>query len=271
MSEFVLAIDQGTTSSRAILFDKDQNIAAVAQREFTQHFPDSGWVEHDPEDIWNTVVETVREAIGNAGIEPNAIKAIGITNQRETTLLWDRETGKPVYNAIVWQDRRTAEFCETLKKAGKEAEFTSRTGLLLDPYFSGTKLRWILDNVEGAREKASSGKLAFGTVDTFLLWHLTGGKVHATDATNASRTLMFNIAENSWDDDLLTILDVPRDVLPDVQDCNAEFGMTDPALFGASLPVRGIAGDQQAAAIGQACFAPGMLKSTYGTGCFALL
>ncbi len=271
MSDHVLAIDQGTTSSRAIVFDSKQEIVAVAQKEFPQHFPASGWVEHDCEDIWTTVIETVREAVEKAGAGFERIASIGITNQRETTVLWDRETGKPVYNAIVWQDRRTAEFCESLKNAGLEEDFAKRTGLLLDPYFSGTKVNWILENVSGARERAENGKLAFGTIDSFLIWRLTGGLVHATDATNASRTLCYNIIENRWDDELLGHLAIPASVLPEVRDCNGEFGETEPGLFGSRIPIKGVAGDQQAAAIGQACFTPGMMKSTYGTGCFALL
>ena len=267
----VLAIDQGTTSSRAIIFDGQQKIVAMAQQEFTQHFPKSGWVEHDAEEIWQSVLSVCREAISNSGVEVREISAIGITNQRETTLIWDRQTGKPIHNAIVWQDRRTAEFCSSLKNAGNEAEITARSGLLLDPYFSGTKVRWLLDNIEGARAKAEAGKLAFGTIDSFLIWRLTGGKNHVTDATNASRTLMYNIGTNEWDDTLLDILGVPKALLPKVLDCAAEFGTVDKELFGANLQIYGVAGDQQAASIGNACFEPGMMKSTYGTGCFALL
>ena len=271
MSRYVLAIDQGTTSSRAILFDENRAVVSVDQKEFEQHFPDSGWVEHNPEDIWKTVLETTTAAIAKAGIGASSIAALGITNQRETTVVWDRETGKPIYNAIVWQDRRTAEFCAGLKSDGHEPLFTECTGLLLDPYFSGTKIRWILDNVDGARQAAEAGKLAFGTIDSFLLWRLTGGRVHATDATNASRSLLFNIRENRWDAELLEIIGVPQSMMPEVRDCNADFGSTEKDLFGAELLVRGIAGDQQAATIGQACFNPGMVKSTYGTGCFALM
>jgi len=270
MSQFVLAIDQGTTSSRAIVFDGPSRIAAVAQKEFTQHFPQSGWVEHDAEEIWQSVAATARAAVEKAG-GASAIAAIGITNQRETTLVWDRRSGEPVHRAIVWQDRRTAAFCDQLKRDGREPMFTARTGLLLDPYFSGTKIRWILDHVEGARAKAENGELAFGTVDSWLVWKLTGGKRHVTDATNASRTLLYNIARNEWDAELLAAMGVPASMMPEVLDCAADFGETDPAIFGASLPIRGVAGDQQAATIGQACFAPGMFKSTYGTGCFALL
>lgn len=267
----VLAIDQGTTSSRAMIFGGPGEILAVSQREFTQHFPHSGWVEHEGKEILATVTETVREAMDKAGLSADDIAAIGITNQRETTLVWDRETGEPIHNAIVWQDRRTARLCEKLKQAGLEPEFTARTGLLLDPYFSGTKIAWLLDNVSGARAKAEAGQLAFGTVDSFLIWHLTGGKRHVTDVTNASRTLCYNIIQQQWDDELLDHLNVPPSLMPEVLDCAAEFGETDPKLFGASIPILGVAGDQQAATIGQACFKPGMAKSTYGTGCFALL
>ncbi|BDA83881.1 glycerol kinase [Aureimonas sp. SA4125] len=271
MSGYVLAIDQGTTSTRAIVFDDGFRIIGVGQQEFPQHFPRSGWVEHDPEDIWNSVLATIRTALADASLSAADIAAIGITNQRETTLLWDRETGKAVHNAIVWQDRRTAEFCRGLVADGAEAMVTDRTGLIVDPYFSGTKLRWLLDHVDGAHIKAEAGKLAFGTVDTFLLWRLTGGRVHATDATNASRTMLFDISANQWDDDLLKLLGVPRAVLPEVRDCAADFGATDPGLFGVAIPILGMAGDQYAATLGQACFRPGMLKSTYGTGCFAVL
>ncbi|MGI9489737.1 MAG: glycerol kinase GlpK [Geminicoccaceae bacterium] len=267
----VLAIDQGTTSSRAIVFDRQGKIVATSQREFEQHYPQSGWVEHDAEVIWTDTVDVSREAIEKAGLEASAIGAIGITNQRETVVLWDRLTGEPVHRAIVWQDRRTADFCRKLKADGHEPLVQERTGLLLDPYFSSTKLAWLLDNVAGAREAAVKGDLAFGTIDSFLLWRLTGGKVHATDATNASRTMLFNIHEQDWDDELLTLLDIPRAILPEVKDCSTLFGTTPAELFGAPLPVTGIAGDQQAATVGQACFQPGMLKSTYGTGCFALL
>ena len=270
-AEHVLAIDQGTTSSRAIVFDRHGRIIASSQREFEQHYPESGWVEHDADVIWSDAVDVSKEAILKAGLEPSAISAIGITNQRETVVLWDRSTGKPVHRAIVWQDRRTAEFCRRLKAGGHEELVQERTGLLLDPYFSSTKLAWLLDNVPGAREAASRGDLAFGTIDCFLLWRLTGGAVHATDATNASRTMLFNIHEQDWDDDLLRLLNIPRNLLPEVKDCSTLFGTTPADLFGAPLPVTGIAGDQQAATVGQACFQPGMLKSTYGTGCFALL
>jgi len=271
MTDYVLAIDQGTTSSRAILFDSNLNIAAMAQEEFTQHFPRSGWVEHDPDDIWNSTVATCRAAMAEAGAEASDIAAIGITNQRETTLVWDRETGRPIHKAIVWQDRRTADLCAHLKSAGHEPSITQKTGLLLDPYFAGTKISWLLDNVDGAREAAEVGRLAFGTVDTFLLWRLTGGKVHATDATNASRTLLYDISEGRWRGSLTDLFRVSKSMLPDVRDSAADFGATVPELFGGAIPIAGIAGDQQAATVGQACFQPGMMKSTYGTGCFALL
>ena len=271
MSDFILAIDQGTTSSRSIVFDAGQAIRGTAQQEFPQHFPASGWVEHDPEDIWRTTLETARKAIAAARASADRIAAIGITNQRETTLVWDRRTGKPIHNAIVWQDRRTAEMCAKLRGEGVEPLFTKKTGLLLDPYFSGTKIAWILDHVEGARAKAEAGDLAFGTVDTFLLWRLTGGRVHATDATNASRTLLFDIHRHDWDDELLKLIRVPRKMLPEVKDSADDFGTTEKSLFDGSIAIRGVAGDQQAATVGQACFKPGMVKSTYGTGCFAVL
>jgi len=267
----ILAIDQGTTSSRAILFDAGLQVIATAQEEFPQHYPASGWVEHDPSDLWSTVAGTARAVIEKAGIDARSIAAIGITNQRETTLLWDRQTGEPLHNAIVWQDRRTADICTALKDAGQEPMITARTGLLLDPYFSGTKVKWLLDHIPGAREKAQAGRIAFGTVDTFLIWKLTGGAVHATDATNASRTLLYNIATGQWDAEICALLDIPMQILPEVKDCAADFGQTRPDLFGRAIPILGVAGDQQAATVGQACFAPGMMKSTYGTGCFALL
>src|SRR3984957_859256 len=254
-----------------MLFRADTSVAAVAQQETPQHFPADGEVEHEPEDLWATTLATCRAALRDANATARDVVAIGITNQRETTLLWDRATGRPVHRAIVWQDRRTAALCEELRAAGHEAIFTAKTGLLLDPYFSGTKLAWLLTHVPGAADKAARGELAFGTVDTYLLWRLTGGKVHATDATNASRTLLFDIHNGRWDDDLLALLGIPTSVLPQVLDSSAAFGVTDPELFGAAIPIYGIAGDQQAALIGQACFAPGMIKSTYGTGCFALL
>jgi len=270
VTHYILAIDQGTTSSRAMVFRADTSVAAVAQREFAQHFPADGEVEHEPEDLWATTLETCRGALKNAGAAAQDIAAIGIANQRETTLLWDRATGRPVHRAIVWQDRRTADMCAKLEAAGHEPEFGAKTGLLLDPYFSGTKLAWLL-GLPGVAERAARGELAFGTVDCYLLWRLTGGRVHATDATNASRTLLFDIREGRWDEKLLALLGVPKSVLPDVRDSSGAFGFTDPYLFGAAIPICGIAGDQQAALIGQACFAPGMLKATYGTGCFALL
>ncbi|MGV6888433.1 glycerol kinase GlpK [Rhodophyticola sp. SM2404] len=267
----ILAIDQGTTSSRAIIFDKSLTPIASAQEEFTQHFPHSGWVEHDPEDIWSSTAGTCRGAIERAGLGPSDIAAIGITNQRETVVVWDRATGKPVHNAIVWQDRRTSDLCARLKAEGHEAMVRQKTGLLLDPYFSGTKLAWLLDNVDGMRAKAEAGDLAFGTVDSFLIWRLTGGNSHVTDATNAARTLLYNIREGKWDEEICALLNIPMSLLPEVKNTGAEFGMTRPDLFGAPLPILGVAGDQQAATLGQACFEPGMLKSTYGTGCFALL
>jgi glycerol kinase len=268
---FVLAIDQGTTSSRAMVFRADLSVAGLAQQEFPQHFPSSGWVEHDPEDIWNSTVATCRDALKKANLAAKDIAAIGITNQRETTVVWDRSTGKAIHRAIVWQDRRTADICAKLKDEGHEPTITAKTGLIIDPYFSGTKVAWILDNVPGARERAVRGELLFGTVDCYLLWRLTGGKVHASDATNASRTLLFNIHEGGWDDELLRLVRVPRAMLPEVRDSSHRFGETVPDLFGGAIAVCGIAGDQQAATIGQACFTPGMIKSTYGTGCFALL
>jgi glycerol kinase len=271
VTSYVLAIDQGTTSTRASLFGADTSIATFAQQEFAQHFPADGEVEHEPEDLWRTTLETCRAAMAKAGAGARDIAAIGITNQRETTLLWDRASGRPVHRAIVWQDRRTADHCAQLKARGHEAKFTAKTGLLLDPYFSGTKLAWLLSAAPAVAQRAARGELAFGTVDSYLLWRLTGGKVHATDATNASRTLLFDIHRGRWDDELLAILGVPKAVLPEVRDCSTAFGTTDPELFGAAIPICGIAGDQQAALIGQACFAPGMVKSTYGTGCFALI
>jgi glycerol kinase len=267
----ILAIDQGTTSSRAIIFDASLAVKAVAQEEFPQHYPASGWVEHEPSDLWSTVAGTARAVIEKAGISTTDIAAIGITNQRETTLIWDRATGEPIHRAIVWQDRRTADICNALKAAGHEPMITARTGLLLDPYFSGTKIKWLLDHVPGARARAARGELAFGTVDTFLIWKLTGGRVHATDATNAARTLVYNIASGEWDADICALLDIPMSLLPEVKDCAADYGTTRADLFGREIPILGVAGDQQAATVGQACFAPGMMKSTYGTGCFALL
>jgi glycerol kinase len=263
----ILAIDQGTTSSRAIVFDRDLRPVATAQAEFAQHFPASGWVEHDPAQIWDSVLTTCRAALAQAG----PVAALGITNQRETVVIWDRKSGQPIHNALVWQDRRTADTCARLRADGVEGMVTGRTGLLLDPYFSATKAAWLLDHVSGARARAEAGELALGTIDSFLIWHLTGGRVHATDATNAARTMLYDIRRGAWDDELCRLFDVPMSLLPDVRDCNADFGATDAALFGQSIPILGVAGDQQAATIGQACFAPGMMKSTYGTGCFALL
>jgi glycerol kinase len=267
----ILAIDQGTTSSRAIVFDAAMQIKATAQEEFAQHFPNSGWVEHDASDLWATTAGTCRAAIEKAGLAPGDIAAIGITNQRETTIVWDRKTGEPIYRAIVWQDRRTADYCRQLRDAGHDALITARTGLLADPYFSGTKLKWILDNVDGARDAARRGELAFGTVDSFLIWKLTGGAAHVTDATNAARTMLYDIHKGRWSRTICDLFDIPMDMLPEVRDCAADFGMTRPDLFGRPIPILGVAGDQQAATVGQACFAPGMMKSTYGTGCFALL
>lgn len=271
MTRYILAIDQGTTSSRAILFDKDYRICALAQQEFAQHYPQPGWVEHDAEDIWQTTIASCRDAMAQLDASAADLVSIGITNQRETTLLWDRASGKAIYPAIVWQDRRTSKACAGLKQQGLEAMVTARTGLLLDPYFSATKLAWILDNVEGARAAAGRGELAFGTVDSFLLWRLTGGKVHATDATNASRSMLYDIRQNCWSDELLECFDIPASILPEVRDCADDFGISDPSILGAAVTIGGIAGDQQAATIGQACFEAGMVKSTYGTGCFALL
>jgi glycerol kinase len=271
MSGHVLVIDQGTTSTRSVLFGPGLIPLAQSQREFPQIYPQPGWVEHDPEALWSTALETAREVLDRTGIAPAALAGLGIANQRETTLVWDRGTGRPIYNAIVWQDRRTLAACEALEQAGHGALVSARTGLRLDPYFAATKIGWILDTVPGARALAEAGKLAFGTVDTFLLWRLTGGAVHATDATNASRTLLCDIASAEWDDALLALFRIPAAMLPEIRDSAGHFGSTQPGLFGASIPVRGIAGDQQAALVGQACFAPGMVKATYGTGCFMLL
>jgi glycerol kinase len=267
----VLAIDQGTTSTRSVLFRADTSIASLAQREFPQHFAADGEVEHEPEDLWSTTLETARAALREAGAGAKDVVAIGIANQRETTLVWHRGTGRPVHRAIVWQDRRTAGLCAQLRANGHESLFAAKTGLLLDPYFSGTKVAWLLQQDAANAALAARGELAFGTVDSYLLWRLTGGKVHATDATNASRTLLFDIHRGQWDDDLLALLGVPHSILPQVRDSSAAFGLTDPDLFGAAIPIYGIAGDQQAALIGQGCFQPGMIKSTYGTGCFALI
>jgi glycerol kinase len=271
MAKYILAIDQGTTSSRAIVFDRHLVPKGSGQKEFRQFFPASGWVEHDAEEIWKSVLVTVKAALVKAKVKPAASASIGITNQRETVVVWDRKTGKPIHKAIVWQDRRTSEKCAEMKAAGLEAAFSAKTGLLLDPYFSGTKLAWLLDHVKGARARAEAGELAFGTIDSFLIWRLTGGKMHATDATNASRTLLYNIHTGQWDEELLRLLNIPSGLLPEVKDCAADYGVTEKRLFGAAIPIGGVAGDQQAATIGQACFKPGMMKSTYGTGCFAIL
>ncbi|AZQ65994.1 glycerol kinase [Silicimonas algicola] len=269
MTTYVMAIDQGTTSSRTILFDADLRIVASAQQEFPQHFPASGWVEHDPEDLYRTVVETATAAMDKAGATAADIAAIGITNQRETTLVWDRDTGKPLHNAIVWQDRRTADYCARLKADGHEETITAKTGLIADPYFSSTKAKWILDQVEDARDRARIGRLMFGTVDSWLIWRLTEGRSHVTDATNAARTMLYDIHKGDWSSTICELLDVPREMLPEVRDCADDFGTT--TVFGGDIPILGVAGDQQAATVGQACFSPGMMKSTYGTGCFALL
>lgn len=267
----ILSIDQGTTSSRAMLFEKNGQTFAVSQQEFTQIYPQAGWVEHDPEEIWSKTVEVCRDAMQAANKANRTIAAIGITNQRETTVIWERATGKPIFNAIVWQDRRTADRCRALKEAGHEATVTEKTGLLLDPYFSGTKVGWILDQVDGARARAEKGELAFGTIDSFLIWRLTNGERHVTDATNAGRTLLFNIHTQQWDPELLSLLDVPSALLPEVKDSADDFGTCDKSILGQALPIAGVAGDQHAASIGQVCFEPGMVKSTYGTGCFVML
>ena len=268
-ADHVLAIDQGTTSTRAILFDSAARPVAIAQRELPQHYPALGWVEHDAEDIWRDTLAVAREALG--GIDSNRVAGIGITNQRETAVVWDRSTGEPIHRAIVWQDRRTADLCARLKADGAEAELQAKSGLLLDPYFSATKVAWILDTIVDARERAERGELAFGTIDSFLLWRLTGGAVHATDITNASRTLLYDIREQRWDPELCRLFRVPEALLPKVHDNSHAFGLTEPGLFDVQIPVGGMAGDQQAALFGQACFEPGMVKSTYGTGCFMLV
>ncbi len=267
---YLLAIDQGTSSSRTVIYDHSVTVQASAQQEFRQIYPQAGWVEHDPEDIWSSVYAVTQKAMHDLGATADDITAIGITNQRETTLVWDRDSGQCIYNAIVWQDRRTASACEKFRSDGAEPLVTAKTGLRLDPYFSATKIAWILDNVAGARDLAQRGKLAFGTVDSFLLWRLTSGRVHATDATNASRTLLFNIHKQQWDEELLALFDIPRNMLPEVFDCAADFGETDDAIVAGAVPILGIAGDQQAALIGQAGFREGMTKSTYGTGCFVI-
>ncbi|SEW32102.1 glycerol kinase GlpK [Chitinophaga arvensicola] len=271
MIKYVMAMDQGTTSSRAIIFDHEGAIISTAQKEFTQLFPQPGWVEHDPVEIWSSQIGVATEAMAKVGLEGGNIAAIGITNQRETTIVWDRETGKPVYNAIVWQDRRTADYCDTLKASGMENSVREKTGLVIDAYFSGTKVKWILDHVPGARERANEGKLAFGTVDSWLVWNLTHGAVHATDITNASRTMLFNIHTQEWDAELLTLLDIPASLLPEVKQSSEVCGETAPGVFAVQIPIAGIAGDQHAALFGQMCTAPGMVKNTYGTGCFMLM
>lgn len=268
---FILAIDQGTTSTRAILFDAQMQPVSTAQLEFTQIFPQAGWVEHDPDEIWSTTLQVCRTVMNENGVTADQIAGIGITNQRETTIVWDRETGEQLHNAIVWQDRRTAPVCAALDKAGHSDLITGRTGLLLDPYFSGTKVKWLLDTIPGARARAARGELLFGTIDSFLIWRLTGGRVHATDATNAARTLLYDIHKGEWSAEICALLDVPMAMLPQVRDSAADFGVTETYILGGEIPILGVAGDQQAATIGQACFAPGMMKSTYGTGCFALL
>jgi glycerol kinase len=268
---YLLALDQGTTSSRAIVFDSAGTQVAVAQQEFAQHFPQAGWVEHSPDDIWQSQLAVAREAITKANISPKQISGIGIANQRETTVVWERATGKPIYNAIVWQDRRTANMCDELKQLGFEKTFREKTGLVLDPYFSGTKIKWILDNVSNARARAEKGELAFGTIDSWLLWNLTDGQTHATDVSNASRTLLFNIHDNKWDDELLNILNIPQSMLPSAHLSSFNYGKTKQDIFGESILIGGIAGDQQAALFGQACHQTGMAKNTYGTGCFMLM
>ncbi len=269
-AHYILAIDQGTTSTRALLFDESGSPMRVKQKELRPIFPQDGWVEHDANEIWAATLEVARGLL-TSGTRADNIAAIGITNQRETTVLWDRASGEPLHNAIVWQDRRTAALCEKLKAEGKEATVQAKTGLLLDPYFSGTKLAWLLDHIPGARERAAKGELCFGTIDCWLIYKLTGGVAHVTDATNASRTMLFNIATQEWDDEILGWLDIPRALLPEVKDCCADFGMTEASLFGVPIIIAGVAGDQQAATVGQACFEPGLMKSTYGTGCFAML
>jgi glycerol kinase len=271
MEQFILALDQGTTSSRAIVFDHSGNIKASAQKEFNQFFPKPGWVEHDANEIWSTQAGVAAEALTRAGVQGEQIAGIGITNQRETTVVWDRETGKPLCHAIVWQDRRTADFCDQLRKDGHDKMIRDKTGLIVDAYFSATKIRWILDNVEGARKKAEAGKLAFGTIDTWLLWNFTRGKVHVTDVTNASRTMLFNIHDLKWDEDLMKLLDIPPSLLPEVRSCSEVYGHTSGQFLAHQIPLAGIAGDQQAALFGQMCIQPGMVKNTYGTGCFMVM
>lgn len=272
MGQHILAIDQGTTSSRSIIFSPKGSIEAIAQQEFSQKYPNDGWVEHDPEEIWESVITTLKNVFENSDVSVSDVAAIGITNQRETTLVWEKSTGKPVYPAIVWQDRRTSQLCRELSNDTDLVDhIAATTGLLLDPYFSATKVAWILDNVEGAREQAEHGELLFGTIDTFLIWRLTGGKSHKTDATNASRTMLFDINKQCWDEKLLSTFNIPKSMLPEVMDCAADFGIIDSNILGTSLPIYGVAGDQQSALVGQACFEKGMAKSTYGTGCFMIL
>lgn len=271
MSQFLLAIDQGTTSSRAIIFNEKGQRIGQAQQEFPQHFPNDGWVEHNPTDLWQSTLAVCQKVLKDTGIAPEAIASIGITNQRETTILWDTETGEPVYNAIVWQDRRTSQYCHGLVEQGYSEMVQAKTGLLIDPYFSATKIRWILENVAGVKSRAQQGHIAFGTVDSFLLWKLTNGRYHRTDATNAARTMAFNIHTQNWDDELIELLDIGAVIFPQVMDSSDDFGVIDSEWLGAEIPVNGIAGDQQAALVGQACFTPGMVKSTYGTGCFMIL
>ena len=270
-STYVLSIDQGTTSSRGVIFDKSYEIVSIGQKEFTQFFPDSGWVEHDPEEIWMSTLESCRSALKESKIEPSQIRAVGITNQRETTVVWDKVTGKPIYNAIVWQDRRTSDQCQNLKDLGHESLVNEKTGLLLDPYFCATKIAWILDNVSGARQKANEGQLLFGTIDCFLMWRLSNQQIHSTDATNACRTMLYNIHDGCWDEDLLKLFNIPSSMLPKVCDNAADFGKVDESIFGSEIPITASIGDQPSALVGQACFQPGMVKSTYGTGCFVLI
>ncbi len=271
MEKFILALDQGTTSSRAMLFNKKGEIVSVAQKEFRQIYPKPGWVEHDAQEIWSSQAGVAAEAVASAGINGKALSGIGITNQRETTVVWDRESGKPIYNAIVWQDRRTSDYCDSLKDAGHAEMIKNKTGLVIDSYFSGTKIKWILDNVEGARDKAEEGKLAFGTIDSWLIWNFTQGELHITDVTNASRTMLFNINTMEWDQELLDLMDIPSNMLPEVRQSSEEYGRTKTTLFASKVPIAGIAGDQQAALFGQMCTEPGMVKNTYGTGCFMLM
>ena len=270
-SSYVLSIDQGTTSSRGVIFDKNYEIVSIGQKEFTQFFPDSGWVEHDPEEIWMSTLESCHSALKESKIDPSQIRAVGITNQRETTVVWDKDTGKPIYNAIVWQDRRTSDQCQNLKDLGHESLVNEKTGLLLDPYFCATKIAWILDNVSGARQKANEGQLLFGTIDCFLMWRLSNQQIHSTDATNACRTMLYNIHDGCWDEDLLKLFNIPSSMLPKVCDNAADFGKVDESIFGSEIPITASIGDQPSALVGQACFQPGMVKSTYGTGCFVLI